>query len=52
MIPVLVLLVGIFGWLVSVTATVWYLKKFHELHQEMQTIRRYLQAMYERMEQR
>ncbi|MFZ5814170.1 MAG: hypothetical protein ACOY93_02545 [Bacillota bacterium] len=44
------LVLGVIGWLISVVATSWYLRTFYQLHQEMQTIRRYLQAIHERME--
>lgn len=46
------LLVGILGWLFTVAATVWYLRTFKQMHEEMQTIRRYLQAIHERLERR
>ncbi len=52
MIPVLVMLLAVLGWTISVFATIWYLRTFYHMHQEMKAIRRYLQALYDRMEGR
>lgn len=50
MIPVISILFGLLGWLVTIAATLWYLRTLKQMHEEMRTIRRYLQAIYERME--
>lgn len=52
MIPVAALVLGVLGWLVSLALTGWYLRTIHQMHREMQTIRRYLQAIYEQQGRR
>jgi len=51
-IPLLGLLLAVLGWVISVLATFWYVRVFHQMLQEMRAIRRYLHALYERGERR
>jgi hypothetical protein len=43
----LLVLVGLIVWLVPTIAGLWYLYAFREMRDEIRTIRRYLQALYE-----
>lgn len=45
-------LLGLLGWLFTVGVTVWYLRTVRQMHEEMQAMRRYLQAIYERLDRR
>lgn len=44
----LIVLVGIIGWVVPTLAGIWFLVAFREMRDEIRTIRRYLQALYEK----
>jgi hypothetical protein len=51
-IPVLLVLIGIVAWLVPTLAGLWFLAAFKEMKDEIRTIRRYMQALYEKQTQR
>lgn len=48
----LLFLGGLVAWGVPTAAGIWYLVTFREVRDELKTIRRYLQAIYERQDQR
>lgn len=43
----LMIILGLIGWLVPTIAGLWYLWAFKEMRDEIRTIRRYLQALYD-----
>lgn len=43
---------ALIAWLVPTMAGLWYLWAFREMRDEIRTIRRYLQALYEQQEKR
>lgn len=46
----LMVVLGFIAWLVPTVAGVWYLVTFKEMRDELRTIRRYLQALYDKQD--
>lgn len=50
--PALMLLLAVVAWVVPTVAGVWYLLTFREMRDEIKLIRRYLQSLHDRLEER